>query len=958
MKARHTRISLAIHGALMLAMLPIAAQAQTASASDSAPTKTLDTVEVTGSRIKNAEVAGQVPIQTITREDIESTGLTSVGDILQQITGSGSALNTKSNLSGNSGFSANGDGIGAGSTQVDLRHLGPKRVLVLVDGKRWINESSASGVGASTDLNTIPLAIVERIEVLEDGASSLYGSDAIAGVVNVITRRKFDGAQVTLNYGKYGEGDGTSKGIDLAWGHTTDRSSLFLGLSRTEQDSVSAADRPISAIAIQGGSSRVPGGRFRFTDPNTGLSYDLTSNAANSNPTYTPGLPDCSSGVARTDGFHCFSFGNDAYNYNPSNFLVTPSKRTGLFGQFRFDITGNVSWYAKALFNRRESSNQAAPEPIDLGPGAGNVWSDNIVIPANHPFNPFGFTLDSNNIITIRRRPVEGGPRIFEQTVKTSYFATGLEGVFTAREHDYFWDVNVAYSKNKADQNNFGSYNARRIVEALGSPAACAAIAGCVPLDIFGFNTITPAMLAWISPTFHDQSEQQLTQFSANLSGDLFKLPAGNVTFATGYEYRNYKGSYNPDPATVAGEYNGVPSLPTSGEYHVSELFVELNVPLMADTSWGKKLDLSLAGRYSDYSTFGSVFTPKYGLRWQVADEFVLRATYSEGFRAPSIGELFGSQSRFDAALTDPCLISPDGNTPPSAPPSNCAALGVPPGAQQIDNQVSVLTGGNSNLDAETSKSFTTGFVWSPSAATDTSWSDKLDFEVTYYRHEIEGAIQPLNAQTQLDLCANTLDPLYCDGITRTRTGQIDQFNNFLTNLGSIKTSGWDADVFWTLPETSIGRFKLSWQNSFVSTYDSIGAAGQRQPEGVGILVQDNGRAIPKWTSNANIDWRLNNWNATWTVRHISKLDETCLADDASLYCSSPSTNRLDAITYHDLQAGYHFNWMNGMQLTAGVKNLFDKDPPVCTSCSYGFDSSTYDIPGGRFWYMRHDVKF
>lgn len=954
MKARRTRISLAIHGALVLAMLPVAASAQTASSPQ--PTA-LDTVEVTGSRIKNAEVAGQVPIQTITREEIERTGLTSIGDILQQITGSGSALNTRSNRSGNSGFSANGDGIGAGSTQVDLRHLGPKRVLVLVDGKRWINESSASGVGASTDLNTIPLAIVDRIEVLEDGASSLYGSDAIAGVVNVITRRKFDGAQVTLNYGKYGEGDGTSKGIDLAWGHTTDRSSLFLGLSRTEQDSVSAADRPISAIALQGGSSRVPGGRFRFVDP-AGTQYDLTSNVGNSNPTYTPGLPNCASGVARTDGFHCFNFGRDAYNYNPSNFLVTPSTRTGLFGQFRFDVSGNVSWYAKALLNRRESSNQAAPEPIDLGPGSGNVWSDSVVIPANQAFNPFGFTLDSSNIVTIRRRPVEGGPRIFEQTVKTSYFATGMEGFFTTGDHDYFWDVNVATSKNKADQSNFGSYNARRIVQALGSPAACAAISGCVPLDIFGFNTMTPAMLAWISPTFHDESEQTLTQFSANLSGDLFKLPAGELTFATGYEYRNYEGSYNPDPATVAGEYNGVPSLPTSGEYDVNELFVELNVPLMADSSWGKKFDLNLAGRYSNYSTFGGVFTPKYGLRWQVADEFVARATYSEGFRAPSIGELFGSQSRFDALLADPCLRSFSTGAPATAPAANCAALGVPVGARQLDNQISVLTGGNANLDPETSKSFTTGFVWSPSFGTGASWSDKLDFEVTYYRHDIEGAIQPLDAQTQLNLCANTLDPLYCDGITRTNTGQIDQFNNFLTNLGSIKTSGWDADMFWTLPETGYGRFKLSWQNTFVSNYDSIGAAGQRQPEGVGILVQDNGRAIPEWTSTANIDWRQNNWNAAWTVRHISKLDEPCLAADAALYCSSADTNRLGATTYHDLQAGYRFDWMEGAQLTAGVKNLFDKDPPVCTSCSYGFDSQTYDIPGSRFWYVRLDMKF
>jgi iron complex outermembrane receptor protein len=950
---RRNRLTTAVHLSLLLALPAIAA------AQDAPPAaKTLDTVTVTGTRIKKAEVEGQVPVQVLTREDIDRSGQTSIGDLIQELTGSGSALNTKVNSSGNSGFPANGDGVGAGSAQVDLRHLGAKRVLVLVDGMRWVNESSASGVGAATDLNTIPLALVERIEVLEDGASSLYGSDAIAGVVNIITRRNFDGGQVTVNYGEYGKGDGALKGIDLAWGHTTDRSNLFLSVSHTDQDPVRSADRDISAIPIQGGSSRVPGGRFAFTDP-LGNSYDLTTNAGLNNPAYTPGLPDCDSGVPRTDGFHCFSFANDAFNYAPYNFVVTPSKRTGVFGQFRFDITPNMAWYAKALVNRRESTNQAAPEPIDLGPGAGNVWSDNVIIAANNPFNPFGFQLDSSNIGTIRRRPLEGGPRIFNQQVDTTYFGTGLEGLFTAGERDYSWDVNFNYSRNKAKQENFGSYNARHIVEALGDPAACAAIAGCTPLDIFGFGTITPEMLAWISPVLHDRSEQKLTQASANLSGDLFDLPAGPMSFAVGLEYRKYEGSYDPDPITVAGEYNGVPSSPTAGEYNVNEAYVELSVPLMKDSAFGKKLDLSVAGRYSDYSTFGGEFTPKYGLRWQVTDDFLLRTTYAEGFRAPSIGELFGTQSRFDQQLRDPCLISPDGSQPATGSPGNCAALGVPPGTVQLDPQISVATGGNPNLNPERSNSFSAGLVWSPWFGSGASWSDKFDLEVTFYRHDLEGAIQAISAQTQLNLCVETLNPLYCSGITRTAAGQINTFSNFLTNLGSIKTDGWDVNMFWALPETSVGRFKLSWQNTFVGRYEAVGAAGQRQPQAPGQAQGDPVVSIPDWTSNASLDWRLDRWNASWTVRHISEMRETCLAADPSIYCDTPTTNTLGAITYHDVQVGYKLDWMKGLQFTAGINNLFDKDPPVCTSCALnGFDPSTYDIPGGRFWYVRADLRF
>lgn len=203
---------------------------------------------------------------------------------------------------------------------------------------------------------------------------------------------------------------------------------------------------------------------------------------------------------------------------------------------------------------------------------------------------------------------------------------------------------------------------------------------------------------------------------------------------------------------------------------------------------------------------------------------------------------------------------------------------------------------------------------------------------MTFYRHHVDGAIQAINAQTQLDLCVDTLDALYCNGITRASTGGINAFNNRLTNLGSIKTDGWDVDLFWTLPETGVGRFKLSWQNTFVGRYEALGAAGQLQPQGPGIEVVDS--AIPEWTSNAVLDWSLGNWTASWTARHISKLTEQCGDAVEFAVCSDPAvgTNRLDAITYHDAQVGYRVDWLKGLQLTAGLNNVFDKDPPLCLS--------------------------
>ncbi|MGH8076462.1 MAG: TonB-dependent receptor plug domain-containing protein [Lysobacter sp.] len=926
---------------------------------------TLDRVQVTGTRIKKAEIEGQVPVHTLTRADIERTGLTSIGDVVAQVTGSGSGFNRTRNASGNDGFPSDGGGTGAGATTVDLRNLGTKRVLVLVDGMRWVNESSASGVGGATDLNTIPLAIVERIEVLEDGASSLYGSDAIAGVVNIITRRNFDGAQVTLNYGQYEEGDGQTAGVDLAWGGSSDSASWFLGASYYDQQEVRSKDRertrePVFGTGLALGSSRVPGGRFRFTDPRNGGQYDLTTDPTLSDPTYTPGLPNCTSaGLDRPDGFRCFLPARDAFNYAQFNLAQTPSERAGIFGQFRFDVSDNINWYARALFNRRNSLNQAAPEPIDIGPGSGTDFASNAVIPANHPFNPFGIQLDPSNIRTIRRRPIEGGPRLFAQQVDTSYVGTGLEGTFDVGTRGWFWDANLAHSINKAEQENRGSYNIKNIVTALGDPTVCAATPGCTPLDIFGFNTITPAMLAYISPVFHDESENKLTLATANLSGDLFDMWAGPLSFATGYEYRKYEGFYNPDPQTVRGEYNGVPSLPTSGEYDVNEVFVELNLPLMVDSGWGKKLDLNVAGRYSDYSTFGGEFVPKYGLRWQVVDEFLLRGTYAEGFRAPSIGELYGLGTRFDAGIVDPCLGA---NFAANA--ANCTTLGVAPGQPQFDPQIGVETGGTPTLEPERSQSFSVGFVWTPSLLEDSAIAKRVDLEGTFYKHRIEGAIQAPDPQTQLDLCVQTLDPQYCNGIVRnTSTDQIQSFSNFLANFNVIKTDGWDFDVYWTLPESSLGNFKVSWQNSWVGNYESVDATGSRQPLGVGLLVSDPvTRSIPRWNSTATLDWQLNRWSAAWTARHVSELVESCGdAADFAVCRNNPATglNRLGSTTFHDVQVGYKFDWMRGLQLLAGVNNIFGKDPPVCLSCNLNsFDGSTYDLPGGGFWYVRADLRF
>ena len=953
------RLSAAVRSALLLSLLPIAAvQAQEEA-------RELDRIEVTGSRIKKAEIEGQTPVTTLTREDIARTGLTSVGDIVQQITGAGSSLNTRFNSSGNFGFPPDGSGVGAGSATVSLRHLEAKRTLVLVDGIRWVNEASASGVSAATDLNTIPVSIIERIEVLEDGASSIYGSDAIGGVVNIITRRDYDGASASVYWGDFDAAGGETKAGELSFGGTGDRHSFFLSASYNEQDGVDATEYEHASVPVPGtglslASSATPQGRFIFVDPSTGTEYDIT----------TPNGQLFPNGPAFPGDFIPFSTPS-RFNFALDQLLLTPNERKSVFGQARFDVSDNVSWYVRTLYNQRESLNRAAPEPIFLGPGfsTGNPYTDFIVISADNPYNPFGFDLDARdggNLIGVGRRPVEGGPRRFYQDVDTWYFGTGLEGAWDIGSRTFLWDVNYVRSSNQADQTNFGSYNARRIALALGPVAACNADPQCVPLDIFsGVGSITPAMLNYIQPVIRDSSENNLQILSANITGDLFQMPAGALAFAAGVEHRKLDGRYDPDALTVAGEYNGVPSTPTQGSYDVDEFYTELSVPIYA-ASETNKLDLSLAGRYSDYSTFGGETTGKLGVRWQLSDQFLLRSTFAEGFRAPSIGELFGLQSRFDATISDPCMIEVDGTPADPAFRANCQTLGVAEGTQELQQQYSVITGGNPLLEPENADSFSAGFVFSPAFAAETAWSERLDVEVTYYKHEIEGAIRAFDPQTAVDLCVETLDPALCGLVIRGQGGYIQRVEAQLENLGEIETDGFDVDLFWTLPAMDWGQLRLTWQNSFVNDYEAVSAGGVRQPQGPGIETNDS--AIPEWTSNASLEWTYGDFFASWTARHISDLTEQCNDAAAFPVCRDPiledgevvgGTNRLGSTTFHDMQMGWRAPWFEGTQLSLGVNNAFSKDPPICLSCSLnGYDASAYDVPAGRFMYAKAEVKF
>lgn len=958
-----SRLALAVSASLVASMSIGASQAfaqDAAAPQASAQTAVqLQAVEVTGSRIKGADMATQVPTVTISASELEKTGITNIGDILQQLSSSGAGLNTKFNSSGNFGSPPGGNGIGAGSSTLDLRNLGSNRVLILVDGVRWVNESSGSGVSGAVDMNTIPAGIIDHIEILQDGASALYGSDAIAGVVNIITKKSQNGASVDTYYGDYNNlGGAPTTTTNISYGTKTDRAEFFFNVSHLKQDGMFAAEWPQSSLCVPGipasdvseCSSTSPGGSITLIDPETGARNKVITNDGVTGPASYP------------NDFHKFT-NDDRYNYASHNLLLTPSKRSSVFASFIYNVTDNVKWYARALYNNRKSENIAAPVPVVFGADGGSeTFTDHIDIDATNPYNPFGRTMVSGvDYGLIQKRLTEDGNRTFLQDVDTTYFTTGLQGHFDLGQKSLFWDVNYANGINKASASFVqGAINMRNLQRALGPVANCTDT--CVPLNVFGDNSVTPAMLNYIQYDAVDRSQNKIQLFTANLSGEVFDLPAGPFSFAAGGEHRKYSGYFIANPLTTNGDDGSIPVPPTSGSYSISEGYLELHIPVLADVPFFKALDVSAATRYSDYSNFGGTTNSKLGVRWQVVNDLTLRSTVALGFRAPALGELYAPPSGFGATLLDPCT-EPVANAQTEA---NCRALGVPAGFQQNNTQITVNTGGNANLKPETSHSVTAGAVYSPSWITGMGWADRFDISLNYYKIKITNAIAALDSQTVLNNCvaSGSATSEFCKDIHRTPSGDIGLWNNFLRNIGFVNTSGWDFGINWRSPATSVGVFTADWVSTYTAKYEE-GQADTIQPRSVGLELKDS--AIPRIKSTLRLGWNREAWSVNTTFRYISSLNEDCANAVGYAICTEPDlitptrptgTHPMSAVVYQDLRASWKLPISLDLTLSAGINNLWNKAPPICISCTLnGYDASTYDLPS-RFTYVQARLNF
>ena len=928
----------------------------------------VEEIVVTGSRILRDPVYEASPVSLLDKSDLERSGLTNLGDILRSLPIAGSAPSSRFNVPGNSGFPQDGSGIGAGSVHLSLRNIDSKRTLVLVDGRRWIAGASASGVPGTVDLNSLPDNVIQRIEILQDGASAIYGSDVIGGVVNIVTDREFEGLKMDFQTGNYlAEGDGGSQEIGLKIGGGNESTHIVFSASYRNELGVETAARSRSAFPnpdatscdVPGSfcSSFTPQGRFVF-GPNFagGASITINSGVLNDGganiPNFDPDNPTAGD-------FHAFTSA-DRFNYNGPgfNYLRTPNQRKNIFVSLRHSLDGALELFGTTSFTSRSSATKGAPEPLCFGFGCGSRITENFFISAENPYNPFGIDLSTadGTLAFFGRRPLESGPRLFFQETNTYFLTLGVRGELALDATPMSWEAYASYGDNQGFQEKYNSHNAAKLQVALGDPAICEATPGCVPFNFFGgqgpdgIGSITKEMLDYVRYTQRDFSEQTLRNFAFNVTGGLFDFPAGEVRFATGVEYRDHNGSFRPDPIAERAETAGIPSGPTDGAFSATEYYGELSMPLMLDgvRFW----ELNVAARVSDYSTFGSQVTYKATSLFKVAEDFSLRGSVSTGFRSPGIGELFGGAAREDFLFLDPCSDvlgqygSANGgrNSPqPDAIINNCAALGVPTSYVQTQPQLSARSAGNRSLGAESSQSMLFGAVWGsrPSGG----WTDGISISIDVYRLSIDNAVQGRSPSDVLRACIDTLDPQFCDLVPRQFSGALGVIDNQLQNIGSIAAHGLDLALRYEGPDLRIGTFSVSIDATQLSKYeetvvnvDGSETTADRTGKHTDETFQ---RAFPELRWTGTVGWLLNEWTGSLTLRWTQGME----LDGGS---------SLDSAMFADVRVGYRPEALaEGFLITAGLNNALNTVPPVCLPCGViGMSAVVHDLPG-RIGYLR-----
>ena len=929
------------------------ATAQNADNSDQKG-QSLETIVVTGSNIRRVDIETANPVLTIDHAQIQQSGKLTLGDLVQSLPSmAGSAVNTAVN-----------NGGGTGAATISLRGLGTNRSLLLINGHRIPFQLQ--------DLNIIPVAAVERIEVLTDGSSAVYGSDAVAGVVNIITRTNYQGAEFGADYGISDRDDGARKAYHMLFGQSTDKGSIMLGINYNKNDAVSAANRAYSHDALykyntgyinHGGSSRTPNGAINLPAsllaqyggcPGSGSRVTRIAGAAGSSP----------------NDYRCYNSKKDAFNYQAvGNYDQTPGERAGLYALANYKLSDSVEAFAEVFHNKTVSQAQIAPVPLD-------ALQDNLYIPSNQYYNPFGVAFgiapDGSSTNEFKTRLTTLGNRQAKFSTTHDLATTGLKGNFADSSWNWFADVSYGKITAHQTQGNFINYSK------LAANFACTQLS-CNPIDIFNItdpNTI--ALLTNAKTNYYNSPlNYQMRSGEAGVSGSLFELPAGSLQLAAGVSYRKeYIDSTTDSGLTtnlirsgdnvnlVCSGPGSICASPVQGGFNVKEAYAELLIPVVKDLPFVHSLNIDVGTRYSKYSNFGSTNNWKIAVELKPIEDLLIRGTVSKVFRAPSVTDLFGGPATDSPTAVDPCG--------PASLASNPLCQGYTFQNSGTGQLTAIVTGSqyaNANLGThvlltpENGKSFDYGFVYDP------SWLPGLSVNTDYYRIVLNNLIVsgPGIAQQIINQCFAG-DAAICQLIIRTASGSdkgnIKYVYEAAFNSGNLVTQGADFGAHYRLPETPFGNFRVGLQATYIQRYD-INSPGFSQHY-AGHFDKTFGN-LARWRYLGNLDWNWGAFNASYQARVVGSMKigypSAALGPSAAnldtVYGPADPVFHYGAQTYHNISFGYNIEpWNTMVQL--GIDNLSDKQPPILYQnnvANANTDVSNYDTIG-RFFFAKVTVKF
>lgn len=883
-----------------------------------------EAVIVTGSRIPTSDAIAPAPLTVVSATDIAQSKAATLEQTIERLP-SMSQTNTSNDQNSISP---------GGISTADMRGLGSERTLVLVDGQRMVSTFVSGAQGQ--DLQNIPAGLIDHIEILRDGASPIYGADAIAGVVNIITKKDYEGLELGGGGGISTYGDHATKQLSALFGVQGDKGGIVAGLQYITEDPVRQGTRTWAGGGdgsknIFATSSAIPNGRFQGATSGN-LYCGTPTNTLAPAPLDADGDPTC--GVFDTSRDPDLIQGRSIINANL---------------QAHYDIAENLTLYSSSFFTNRKSNAILNPEPVgDVYPSA--KWLNGIVIPATNPSNPTGEDL------LLRKRFYEGGDRVFDDNVNTFQERIGLKGKVGS---DWNFDAGYQYGESDSDDYTHGAINLTHIQELVGAqPCETGAPAGCGSVLLAGPNSLSSAQATYASYVGFDNSRYEQNIAYLDINGKLpWGLEAGNIGVAFGGDWRRESVKAVPDALKQTGDFAEGTTLPTQGLYSVTEIYGEISVPVLKDVPFAQALTVDIAGRYSDYTNFGVANVYKGSVNWTVNDIVRVRAGYGTGVRAPQVGgELYLGSNQSADAFSDPCVGPTDATVT-----ANCrTAIGAsynPATFTQAVPQLSAARIGNPNLRPETSNQWNVGAVF-----TLDPFVSGLSATVDYYNIHVNNYITLIDPGSAVSLCyasAGFTDP-NCPNIGARNpvNGALTSYTEPYTNLGYIRTDGIDMGLNWNNSDV-LGYIGLNdWGLTFDTQWTYLNNFKQQNLDGT--VTQYSGTysegAIsygqPKWKGLMSASVTMPEGGPSFQIveRFIGQ------TYDNDIYGEDPTTPGYSVPALFFTDVNVNVPWQN-YNINVGIDNLFDKDPPLAIDPYVQTLSNQYDF-AGRFFYVKATAKF